>query len=85
MTDPTLPREPMSRLSQPEPARQRCPEYRDGWTSGAKPFLYGLAAVAVIVFIGWYVAAGVYRSQHCIYILGHWVEMSRTVNPLFCQ
>ena len=57
-------------------------EYRDGWTSGAKPFLYGLAAVAVIVFIGWYVAAGVYRSQHCIYILGHWVEMSRTGQPV---
>jgi hypothetical protein len=74
------PREPMSRLSQ-EPPRP----YRAGRTGGLAPFLYGLAALAVIAFIGWTVIAGIYRSQNCIYIFGHWLSVHRTTIPLFCQ
>lgn len=47
--------------------------------------LLAMAAVIVIVAGAWTVVASAYRAQHCIYLLGHWVSIERTTNPLFCQ
>lgn len=55
-------------------------------------------SVAVVVagcWLAWTVAASVYRSQHCIQLFGHWIDVSGTTTPavlignqpvkLFCQ
>jgi hypothetical protein len=44
--------------------------------------------ILALLFLGGvalYVAVAVYRQQHCIYLLGHWLSLERTTFPLVCQ
>jgi hypothetical protein len=55
---------------------------------GMSPMLKALLALAaaIVIMAGvWTAVASAYRSQHCIYLLGHWLSVERTTNPLFCQ
>ena len=78
----------MSRLSQ-EPRRLRPDEtpVRASAISVGGRSERGLPCLLIVVLIvGWLVAASVYRSDHCIYFLGHWIEMTHPAsNWLFCQ
>ena len=78
----------MSRLSQ-EPRRQRR-EKPDAVFSDPRDWARLIAGSLVfwivVLIVGWLVAASVYRSDHCIYFLGHWIEMTHPAsNWLFCQ
>lgn len=73
----------MSRLSQesaPPPCPARLRESRGGlslWVC--------LVIVAVIFGAFCYAVASWHRANHCIYIMGHWIHIVGTPNPLFCQ
>lgn len=47
-----------------------------------------LIALGLIVGLGFgafSVAAAAYRSQHCVYLFGHWLSLERTTISVFCQ
>lgn len=44
-----------------------------------------LLIVAVIFGAFCYAVVSWHRANHCIYIMGHWVHVIGTPNPLFCQ
>lgn len=47
-----------------------------------------LLCLAILAGLGWggfAVAAGAYRAQNCVLIMGHWLSLNKTTNPLFCQ
>jgi hypothetical protein len=70
-------REPMARLSRPPDPPQRDPA---AWS-----LLIRAAVVVALAWGGWTLAASLYRQQHCIYVLGHWLSIERTTVPMFCQ
>lgn len=54
-----------------------------------------VSSIIVICWLGWAAAAYAYRQQHCVYLLGHWLDIAGTTTPalmiggqpikLFCQ
>ena len=60
-------------------------KHQDRGMSALLKALLAIAAIIVIVGGLWMVVASAYRAQHCIYLMGHWLSVERTTNPLFCQ